>query len=515
MSQAPESPRTPPAREAPQPTYVLRAPKSGMGVRDPRSALLLWGLGSILLGVLITWLLVRDQFRLLVLVLLVLLGLVSLAPRRGVFILTAFLPFMYYIRRSVLVFQEFSQRDPILLFPAVVTAAIWIGVIVFYGPTVLYYLRRSGILIASTLLMGLFALQIINPLQGNLLVGVAGALFFIIPIMWLYFGLVIDPEDMQRLLQMVVVIGVVTSLYGLYQHFFGLSEVEEYELTSKGFLKYFGSERDVRIMSTFSGLVDFARYLSISGFLAFAYFWRRKRALSMLLLLGLMLWAMLYTASRSAFLVMIFSIVMLLVLTGATMRQVLVRGIAAAVVIVAIYGMFYRSDSRQVYRQDFSANPFVVHTLSGITHPTQESSFKTRIKTWAGITRNAIFGLPFGPLGHGLGSTTAAASKFEGGEYFEADSFFFEITYGSGLIAPVLFLVIVGLLLRQLAVLCLEEPDRYVYRICFGFLCGFVLSSVFGVSPRDTISGPLGWLMIGWVAREMVDRQEAVPGPAE
>jgi len=199
---------------------------------------------------------------------------------------------------------------------------------------------------------------------------------------------------------------------------------------------------------------------------------------------------------------------MLLVLTGATARQIVVRGTVLLLIVVGLYGIFYRSDPQRTYRQSFSSDPFVVHTLSGMTHPTEESSFQARIKVWVGITRDALFGFPLGPIGHGLGSTTAAAGKFEGGQSFEADSFFFEIIYGSGIAAGLLFAIIVVSLLRRLITLCLEVPDRYIYRICFGLMCGFVLSSVFGVAPRDTISGPLGWLMIGWIVREDVDRRE-------
>ncbi len=510
MSEVPETPGSAPPHKPPEATYVLRAPKSGMGVMDPRSALLLWGVGSILLGLLIMWLLVRGEFRMLMLVVLGFLGLVSLAPRRGVFILTAFLPFMYLVRRLVLEYQDFSQRDPILLFPAATTAAIAVGVMVFYGPTLLHYIQRSGVLRAATLLMGVFILQVFNPLQGNILVGVAGALYFIIPLLWVYFGLVIDREDMPRLLTMVLVIGVITAVYGLYQHYFGLSEVEIYEMRSKNFLKAFGDVREARVMSTFSGLVDFARYLSITGFLAFAWFWRRRNNPSYLLLLILMLWAMLFTASRSALLTLVFSIVMMLVLRGASMRQIIARGVVVSLLVVAMYAYFYRNDPRRVYNQQFSSNPFVVHTLSGVTHPTEESSFRTRLRIWVGITRAALFDFPLGPIGHGLGSTTTAASKFEGGQGFEADSFYFEIIYGSGILAGILFTILAVLLFRDLLQLCLTRADRFIYQICFGLLCGIALSSVFGVAPRDTVSGPLCWLIIGWIVRETVDEREGV-----
>jgi hypothetical protein len=48
-------------------------------------------------------------------------------------------------------------------------------------------------------------------------------------------------------------------------------------------------------------------------------------------------------------------------------------------------------------------------------------------------------------------------------------------------------------------------------------VAGFFLSSVFGASIRDSISGPLAWLLIGWIAKESVEmareRNLELPAP--
>jgi hypothetical protein len=487
--------------------YELRVPAADMASRDPRMKMLLWGAGSVLLGIATSYLLIQGEFRALLLLLLTVLGIGCLSPRRGVYILTAFLPFMYFIRRSVLHFQEFSQLDPVLLFPAVTTMAMCLGVLIFYGPTVFHYLRRSSLLKLSMLMLGVFVLEMFNPLQATVLVGLAGALYFIIPMLWLFFGLLIDREDMYRILKMVLVIGCITSVYGIYQHFFGLSSVEIYELESKHFLKTFGTIAEARVMSTFSGLVDFARYLTFSAFLAFAYFWRNKRNLSLLLPLGLQLFAMLYTASRTSFLVTIFSGMMLLILGGTNVKRIVVRGLAASVLVLVLYGYLYQYEPRRTYNQRFSSNPFVVHTLSGLSHPTEESSFASRLKGWGFILVTTFTEYPFG---HGLGATTTAAGKFEGSEYYEADSYFFELFYGSGIVAAILFAAVAYIFIRNMLKMCTEEPDEYLYRVILALMCGVFLSSVFGVTPRDTITGPLIWMIVGWVIRADLDRRDAM-----
>ncbi|HEY3175483.1 MAG TPA: hypothetical protein VGK94_06940 [Candidatus Polarisedimenticolia bacterium] len=493
--------------------YELRAPVSGMGLKDPRSAALFWAIGSILLGILIMALLITGEIRILTLILISLLGLVSLSPRRGIYILTLFLPFMYAIRRWVLTYEEFSRRDPILLFPVIVTVAIFAGVILFDGQRIFHYFRHSPLLKACSLLVGVFVFQMVNPLQGNLLVGLVGGMFFITPALWAFLGLGIDKETVQRLLRIVTVIGTITAIYGIYQHFFGLSDVENYEVKAKGFYKAFGLHSNVRVMSTFASLVDFSRYLTISGFLAFAWFWRQKRGLLMLGIVALHLFALLFTASRTSYLVLFFSCAMLMVISGTNVRAIAVRGLAIVLAAVVLYGVLYQYDPHVVYNQQFSTNPYVVHTVSGITHPTEEGSFKTRLKAWTKVT---VTTFTTNMAGHGLGSTvTSATGKFEGGEFYEVDSYFFELFWGSGLPAPVLFIVIGTMSLRGLVKLRLVRPEEYLYKVCFGLMCGAFLSSVFGISLRDTISGPLGWLLIGWTARELVaSREVALAGVA-
>lgn len=485
--------------------YELRAPLSGAGILDPRTALLFWGAGSILLGVIVSILLVQGEVRMLVLVLLGVLGLVCLAPRRGVYILLTFLPFMYYIRRLVLNFQSFDSRDPILLFPALTTVGMFFGAILFYSPRLFRYIQASALMKTVALLMGVFVLQMANPLQGNILVGVAGAMYFIVPMAWCFFGLLMNREDIWRLCKIVVVIGLVTALYGLYQHFFGLSAVELYEMKAKDFLKTLGGTQNVRIMSTFASLGDFSLYLSVAGFLSFAWFWRSKKQLTLLGITALSLYTMVWMAVRTAFLLFVFSVTIFLIVHGRDRRRILIRGTLAVLAFATIYSILATYDPQSMYDQQFSDNPYVVHTLSGLTHPIREQTFGQRLENWRYIVTSTIFGYPFG---RGLGSTTTAAKKFEGGKDFEADSYFFELFYGSGFVAPVLFSLLVLLCLRNLVRLCIERPDEHLYKAVAGLLCGMFLGSLFGGAVRDTIMGPFIWLTIGWSVREEIEHRE-------
>jgi len=45
-------------------------------------------------------------------------------------------------------------------------------------------------------------------------------------------------------------------------------------------------------------------------------------------------------------------------------------------------------------------------------------------------------------------------------------------------------------------------------------MAGFLLGSVFALAMRDTITGPVAWLLIGWTARQQVDRKLGIPPTA-
>jgi hypothetical protein len=492
---APTSPRE-------TPSYELRAPVSGAGILDPRSALLIWGGGSIVIGVLVSILLVQNEIRSLTLLLLGVMGLLCLSIRRGVYILTVFLPFMYAVRRAVLYFQAFESRDPILLFPAVTVAAMFLGVLIFYAPRMFRYFKHSRALKALVVLMGIFAIQMINPLQGSLFVGIAGGMFFIVPMLWCGFGLLLRREDMDRIFKIVILIGLITAVYGLKQHYLGLTATEEYELRAKNFYKVIGVSENVRVMSTFASAGDFSLYMMVAASLAFAFVSANRRRLHYALCFLIDIFAMLWLAVRSSFLIMLFSMMTFTILKGNDKRRIVVRTLMGLFGIVVLYAVLYSYDPTQMYDQNFSTNAYVVHTLSGITHPTQEASFQGRLENWARIVVDAFIR---NPIGHGLGSTTVAASKFEGGIPFEADSFFFEMFYGSSILAPIAFIVLVLSVLRTALGLSIKHRDFLTYRMAAGLLAGLFLGSVFGSAARDTITGPLLWLVVGWVIKEDVD----------
>ena len=491
--------------------FELRAPVSGAGILDPRSALLIWGFGSVVLGISISVLLVQGEVRTVVLLLLGVMGLLCLTPRRGLHILIVFLPFMYLLRRMVLNFQSFEARDPILLFPVVTTAAMFLGVLIFYAPRIMRLFSESASLKTLVVLLLLFTLQVFNPLQGGLLVGVGGGMYFIVPILWCAFGFLLSRKDMDRIFKIVITIGLITAIYGLKQHYLGLADVEVYELKSKQFYKTIAGSGKVRVMSSFASLGDFSLYLMVAGSLCFSFLMWNRRNLYYAGTLAICVFTMVWLSVRSTMLMLFFSMLVMLILRGNDKKQILVRSVAGLAFTIILYGTLYSYNPTEMYDTRFSANPYVVHTLSGITHPTQESTFQGRLRHWSGIVRDSVLDRP---TGNGLGSTTTAASKFSG-KQVEVDSYFFELFYGSSAVAALAFVILAFHVLRSLLGLCTSRPDAPTYRSALALLSGLFLGCVFGMAARDSITGPLMWLVIGWSIREDVDMKTGVVEPEE
>lgn len=481
-------------------------PRLMVPMRRPGTIALVWGVGATILGLVVAFLLVSGEIRAAVLLLLTVLGLLCLSPNRGIYILIAFMPFMYFLRRQVLHFEAFSQLDPILLFPSIVTIAMFLGFIVFYSDRFYWYYRHSAMMKVVVLLLVVFFLEVFNPIQGHILVGVAGAMYYIIPMLWVFLGLLQDRRGIRRILFVVMVIGTITALYGIYQHYFGFSEVERYEMESKRFYKAFG--KTPRSMSTFAGLGDFANYMVMSGYLVFAHFMRTKKNLAYLVILATMVVALIWTASRTCLLMLLLSVLLFFILKTKRKGIILLRGLAALALVVGIYAYLYSKSSREIYRAQGTDNPFIAHTVAGMTHPTEESTFLIRLDVWGYVLRSAFTEFPFG---RGLGTTTTAANKFGGGKMFEGESYFFGVMYGSGPFAALLFVVLVTMLMRSSLNLTLAEDESSPHRLILAFMTSVIVGSVFGGMIGDQITGPVIWLLIGWTVKESVDR---AVGPA-
>lgn len=360
--------------------------------------------------------------------------LISYSPKVGFPALLVYLAFLGGVRRWLIPIFGWPQTDPLLLVAPLIAILFFLNLL----PT-----RRlptaKGLPRMLNILMVLMIMEIVNPLQGGIAVGIAGALFYVVPIIWFYLGRMnATPELLKRLFLVTVGISILAAVYGLYQTWFGYlpSEEEWVKLTHMQALHVGGGNRAFAFF-TFAAEYDF--FLCIGIVLLWAAFLRGKYiALAPIPLLGL---AVFFESGRGPVVSTLATCVALWAIQGRTLKVWLPRG--ALALVLAVGGLVLSLQQAQQMQFSSQTQALVDHQTGGLLDPTNTK------KSTAGIHASMVVnGFAEGfktPIGKGLGATTIAAQKFgagEGSTEIDLSNMFVSL----GLVGGFLYLGIVGLI---------------------------------------------------------------------
>src|SRR5205085_12165251 len=128
-----------------------------------------------------------------------------------------------------------------------------------------------------SMLMAVYVLEIFNPLQSGLLIGLSGAMFTLTPLVWFYFGQYTTEKFVTRALRLIIVIGLLTSLYGVYQLVFGYPVFEQYWISNTDFYTSIAVGNVERALATFCSAEEWGRYTEIGAIAAFGFAVTAKR----------------------------------------------------------------------------------------------------------------------------------------------------------------------------------------------------------------------------------------------
>lgn len=193
---------------------------------------------------------VKGNMRLLVIVsLLFILGVSCLRIETGTLAILLYLPFMGIIRRYIYSFNAYVSFDPILIISSIMTLFMFGYIFIFYGEEIMKKTKDNMLLRYVTFLLILFLLEAMNPFQGGLGMGFSGVMYIVVPLLWFYFGFFIPTQRMESIFYMIIIVGVITALYGLRQIYYGLLPFEEYwvkyggytAIKVEGFIKAFST----------------------------------------------------------------------------------------------------------------------------------------------------------------------------------------------------------------------------------------------------------------------------------
>lgn len=422
----------------------------------------------------------------------------------GLFALMLFEPLRGFLRRAQYLFLPYSQTDPIHIVTPLITLMAF----------VMLLQRRKLRIFRETPLAGLvsilgliYFLEIFNPLQGGLTVGLSGALFMLVPVAWFYFGQAIKPAFLETTLRLMVVLGILTSLYGLYQLAFGFPSFEQYWIDNTEFYNSISVGNVKRALATYSSAEEWGRYIEIGALIAFGFGACASRSLRRMgwfacgAALTLML---LLTGQRTSIFGLILGVFVLFLLGAQTWRGAVSRVLLALApaMLIAVLAKAPTNDDMLSHDSDEKIGAVLSHTARGTLNPTHEDSLQERIKNWTYLATELV---PYRPLGIGLGGTSLGAWRFNNElDLPPIDSYFISTVITCGLPAALLFIwILMRATLMSWRMFRLAEPgsrEACVWRIAATLMPVLILNSLFGNTFTLYSVAPVSWLLIGWIS---------------
>lgn len=393
-------------------------------------------------------------------------------------------------RRFAGFFEGYPFSDPLLLV-APMSAFVLAVMVVLDG-------RAKGM---STLgvLIGIFALlmfaEIFNPLQGGIAVGLAGALFYLVPMLWFWVGRAYgEPVFIEQLvLKLIIPAAVGTALLGIYQAFYGLLPFEAEWAKEVQFGALYVSTNP-RPFGFFTSPAEHVRFLLI-GSVGLVAFWLRGRS-RVVLLLPLLLVSMFLGGSRGPIVMFVFSCAVLWAVQTRSSALWLPRAGLAAVIAAGTIGVGLTF--LQQAHLDSRIEALVTHQVEGLLNPTD-----TEKSTAVGHVALATEGLMEGvtsPAGRGLGATTIAAGKYGAGAY-SAEVDLANMFYSLGVIGGLLYIsVIIAAIASAVA---LWRQRRGTMQL---FMLGTILSTLAAWQlGGEYANGAIIWFLLGAIDRGTLD----------
>ena len=170
--------------------------------------------------------------------------------------------------RAQYLFLPYSPSDPIHVVTPLITMMAFTMVLQRGGLRIFRATPLAGLV---SILGLIYFLEIFNPLQGGLTVGLSGALFMMVPVAWFYFGQTIKPAFLETTFRLMVVLGVLTSFYGVYQLIFGFPSFEQFWIDNTEFYNSIQVGNVKRALATYSSAEEWGRYIEIGALIAFGF----------------------------------------------------------------------------------------------------------------------------------------------------------------------------------------------------------------------------------------------------
>ncbi|MEI8050355.1 MAG: hypothetical protein WCI12_02845 [Actinomycetes bacterium] len=276
--------------------------------------------------------------------------------------------------------------------------------------------------LASTVLAfnGLAALEVLNPAQGSFLTGIGGLLFMLVPTLAFWVGRSMVDDDLAfQIVWTVAVLGLLAALYGLFQQFVGFPSWDKHWIETRGYGALNIGNRAYRAFGTMSSGQDYAGFLGLSLVAWVCLLFSKKTRVILPLHVAAIVTigvAIFFESERSiVFLAMMALGAVVAASRGAKPASVAFGAVLGVILLVATAGAFGGDQGPAQSSHGLLAQ----HQVSGLASPTGADSslqghfYQTKHGVLAGFTH---------PLGHGVGSVTLAASRFNADTNYNTSS---------------------------------------------------------------------------------------------
>lgn len=379
------------------------------------------------------------RFLLATLCLSIIVGLVVKVPTAGFAFLAGVLLFLGTIRRELIPLLGYDSNDPLTLIGAV-SGFLLVVRIVAAGK-----IQQTALSVRITIaLLIIMVLQIFNPLQGGILVGFGGALFYIGPLLWYYVGRNYPQIRMLEILCTMILVGaILIAFLGLKQQYIGFSNVEQYwMLVSK--YKQNLVEGAVRVCGASLSFGEYVTLLTMGVAIAWVRFVLGRFVYGIPFLFLLL--CVFLSSSRGC-------VVMVLAgcaVTWGMLERKPVFRIPRILLGVAIgaAGLIFGLSQAKAVRFEGPTAVFIQHQVEGLTDPL--NSERSTATKHAGLLQIGFSSGLRNPLGQGLGSTTIAGRRFAGSSEngssgtFSTELDFTNIIVSTGAIGGIIYMLLMA-----------------------------------------------------------------------
>lgn len=409
-------------------------------------------------------------------------------PVTVLYAMVIYLPFMGLVRRLLLVYLGPTSFDPMVLIEPVIV--LLLGSYWFYH----FLWRKDAVFVDTTtfklirLLILIDVLEILNPLQHGISVGLSGLMFYVVPLFWMILSrLHFNDTLTRRIVHTVFILGIILALYGLKQTYFGFFPFENTWVNLSGYTSLHVGNK-LRAFSTPDNAQDYGVYLSLGIAISWAYILRCKFLLKCagIIGLGIMGFALFMESARGPIVLTTFAIAITSIIAAKTTRARFVVGTIVSALIVVVFIVINHIPTA-------SQSALISHQINGLAHPlnSQDSSLSGHSgRMFSGILEGIKM-----PIGHGLGSTTIAAGKFNSsaqGTEIDISNMF----VSDGIVGGVLYLLIIGRIFHS--VIRGVHKYSFLHLVTLGVLIAGVSQwSNGGLYSSSTII----WILIGYIDR--------------